>query len=52
MNGCGSSSVNLGSGCQFGQHFVDQRPKWENQIVSRKTKIIRSDKRKRKRKYF
>ena len=34
------------------QSFVDQRPKWENQVVSRKTKVIRCDKRKRKRKYL
>lgn len=37
---------------KFGQHMVDQTPKWENQILSRKSGIIRPNKRKRKRKYL
>lgn len=32
--------------------MVDQRPKWDNQVVSRKHRIIRCDKRKRRRKMF
>lgn len=34
------------------QAFVDQRPKFENQVLNRKTKIIRSDKRKKKKKWY
>ena len=34
------------------QAFVDQRPKFENQVLSRKSKIIRPDKRKRKKKWY
>lgn len=40
------------SGKSFGQQMVDQRPKWENQVLNRKSNIIRCDKRKRKRKYI
>jgi hypothetical protein len=40
------------SGSSFGQHLVDQRPRWENQVLSRKSNIIRADKRKKKRKYL
>lgn len=32
--------------------MVDQRPKWDNQVVSRKQHIIRRDKRKQRRKMF
>lgn len=49
------------TGCSFGQHFVDQGPKYDNQIKKRrksngnqvigKAGIIRPDKRK-KAKYF
>jgi len=45
------------SGCSFGQHMVDQRPKFdnqmrrrgrrENQVVGKKGTIIRPDKRKK-----
>lgn len=41
-----------GSGCKCVQAMVDQRPKWENQVLARKSKIIRADKRRRKRKYL
>jgi hypothetical protein len=34
------------------QCLVDQRPKWDNQIVSRKSRIIRPNKRKRRRKFL
>lgn len=32
--------------------MVDQRPKWENQVLNRKSKVIRADKRKKKRKFL
>lgn len=45
------------SGCSFGQHMVDQRPRFDNQVrkrgrresqvLSRKSGIIRPDKRKK-----
>ena len=34
------------------QAFVDQRPRYENQVLNRKSKIIRADKRKRKKKWY
>lgn len=40
------------SGCKCGQFMVDQRPKWDNQIVSRRTGVIRCNKRKKKRKFL
>lgn len=46
---CGQSHV---SSRAPRQAMVDQRPKWENQVLSRKSKVIRPDKRKRKRKYL
>ncbi len=39
-------------GGSFVQAMVDQKPKWENQVLARKSKIIRRDKRKQKRKFF
>lgn len=41
-----------GSATHFGQHMVDQRPRYDNQVISRKSKIIRPDKRRRKRKFL
>lgn len=46
---CGQSHC---KGCQSPQTKVDQGPKWDNQVVGRKSKIIRANKRKRKRKMF
>lgn len=40
------------SGCQQPQCLADQRPKWDNQVISRKNQIIRPDKRKKKRKFL
>lgn len=40
------------SGKGQGQFMVDQRPKWENQVLNRKSKVIRADKRKKKRKFL
>lgn len=34
------------------QAFVDQKPKYDNQVISRKSKIIRPDKRKRRKKWY
>lgn len=47
--------MNAGASAKSGgtvQAFVDQRPKWDNQVVGRKSKIIRADKRKKKRKFL
>lgn len=35
------------SGCGFKQAFVDQTPRYSNQVKDRKRKIIRPDKRKK-----
>lgn len=47
---CGAASNS--KGCSFVQAKVDQGPKWDNQVVGRKSKIIRCNKRKRKRKMW
>lgn len=38
--------------CSFVQAKVDQTPKWDNQVVGRKHKIIRANKRRRRRKMW
>jgi hypothetical protein len=42
-----SAPQNPVSGCNFKQAFVDQTPKYSNQVLSKKTKILRPDKRKK-----
>lgn len=34
------------------QAFVNQTPKYENQVLNRKSKILRPDKRRRKKKWY
>lgn len=46
---CGQSHM-LGKG--QGQFFADRQPRWENQVLNRKSKVIRDDKRKKKRKFL
>lgn len=40
------------SGKGQGQFFADRQPRWENQVLNRKSKVIRADKRKKKRKFL
>lgn len=40
-------SKSMKSGCKSPQCLVDQRPVRENQVIGRKSKIIRRDKRKK-----
>lgn len=39
-------------GRSFVQAMVNQTPRYENQVLARKSKMIRRDKRKLKRKFF
>jgi hypothetical protein len=47
-----NAGTSTSKGCSFAQAMVDQRPKWDNQVIARKSKIIRADKRKKKRKFL
>jgi hypothetical protein len=55
MNSGGANSAGSkgsGNACTFSQHMVNQRPCFERQVLSRKRKVYRPDKRGKKPKFI